>query len=105
MKTLFGPVQRLRIVALVEGVSFLLLLFVSMPLKYYFDMPEINRYVGFTHGYLFILYLIVAIETCLHGGFTILNFLRIFVASLIPFGTFLNDPFPNRKQIMLAAQI
>lgn len=50
------PVRRLRTLALVEGVSFLVILSVTMPLKYALDLPEANRYVGMAHGLLFVAY-------------------------------------------------
>ena len=53
-----NPLYRLRAIALVEGCSFLLLLFVSMPLKYYMGMAEFSFMVGLAHGYLFLAYII-----------------------------------------------
>ena len=44
-------------VAIAEGISYLLLLFVAMPLKYFFDMPLAVKYTGWAHGLLFVLYI------------------------------------------------
>ena len=52
-------IQTLRVVGLLEGLSFLLLLFIAMPMKYMFDNPVLVKYVGMGHGVLFILFLIV----------------------------------------------
>ena len=49
-----------KIVATLEGISLLLLLFVAMPLKYIFDLPEFVRVIGMAHGLLFIGYIILA---------------------------------------------
>ena len=44
-------------VAIAEGISYLLLLFIAMPLKYFFDMPLAVKYTGWAHGLLFVLYI------------------------------------------------
>lgn len=45
-KTLNNQIGWLRLIALIEGISFLLILFVSMPLKYIWNIPEPNIYMG-----------------------------------------------------------
>ena len=50
------PLGRLRILAFAEGVSFLLILFVTMPLKYGMGMADPNYVVGLIHGLLFVMY-------------------------------------------------
>lgn len=49
-----------KITATLEGISLLLLLFVAMPLKYFFDLPQYVRVIGMIHGILFIGYMIIA---------------------------------------------
>ena len=92
------PVYPLRAIAVIEGFSFLLLLFVSMPLKYYMGMATLSYYVALTHGYLFVIYVFVAIYTIIRGHISGLEFLRVIIASLIPFGTFFNDLMLKRQQ-------
>lgn len=92
------PVYRLRVIALVEGLSFLLLLFVSMPLKYYLGMRDFSFYVGSAHGGLFVVYIIFALETLIRRRIGFLQFIRVFVASIIPFGTFFNDKMLKEQQ-------
>ena len=41
---------RFRVLAFAEGVSFLLILFITMPLKYLMDMPGPNKIIGMAHG-------------------------------------------------------
>jgi integral membrane protein len=60
------PVGRLRVVGFVEGVSFLLLLGVAMPLKYAAGMPEMVFWVGLAHGVLFMLY-VAAVALAYHA--------------------------------------
>lgn len=85
--------EKLIVVGKVEGWSFLILLFIAMPLKYFFDFPMATKIVGMIHGGLFIWFLIVlySFHTEYQKGLklTILGF----VASIIPFGTF----FFNKK--------
>ena len=47
-----------RFTALLEGISFIVLLGIAMPLKYYYDQPEAVKIVGMAHGVLFVLYVI-----------------------------------------------
>ena len=58
---LSDPIYRLRSIALIEGFSFLLLLFVSMPLKYYMGMRGFSFYVGALHGALFVIYIFMSL--------------------------------------------
>ena len=99
------PVYPLRAIAVVEGFSFLLLLFVSMPLKYYMGMATFSYYVGLTHGYLFVAYIFIAIYTIARGQISGLQFLRVLIASVIPFGTFFNDPMLKKQQEKVTAVI
>lgn len=91
-------VKRLRVVALLEGISFLVLLFIAMPLKYFADEPWLNRQVGMAHGVLFVLYVILVIEVKLAMNWSLKKMLIALGASVIPFGTFyINDKFIVRK--------
>jgi integral membrane protein len=80
-----------RIIALVEGITTLALFGIAMPLKYGLGIPDLIRPIGLAHGIAWLTYL-AAMVVCLPGkGFTPWHWLRTFVASLFPFGTFLND--------------
>ena len=68
-------IQTLRVVGLLEGLSFLLLLFIAMPMKYMFDNPVLVKYVGMGHGVLFILFLIVLFAVCEKQKWSITIFL------------------------------
>jgi integral membrane protein len=88
VKTSLG---RLRIVAFTEGISFLVLLGIAMPLKYLADMPQAVRVVGMAHGVLFILYVIILIQVSIERSWSWKKYIPAFFASLIPFGTFYAD--------------
>lgn len=84
-------VTAFRFVALAEGISFLFLLFVAMPLKYFGGLPEAVRYTGWLHGVLFMLYIPLLLVAASPLRWDFLMVLRGFIASLIPGGTFLLD--------------
>ena len=88
---IFSALGRLRLIGFAEGTSFLLILFITMPLRYWAHIREPNLYVGFAHGILFVLYMLVLIQVTIERGWTWKDFALGFVASLIPFGTFYAD--------------
>jgi integral membrane protein len=79
--------SRFRLVAFLEGCSYLLLA-VTMPLKYKMDMPLPNYIVGMIHGVLFVLYVVLLIQVAAKYKWPFIKIVLAFIASLIPFGTF-----------------
>lgn len=77
-----------KIIATLEGVSLLALLFIAMPLKYFYDMPEYVRTVGMAHGLLFIAYIVLATLMKSELNWLWKKYFIICIASVIPFGTF-----------------
>ncbi|WP_343486743.1 DUF3817 domain-containing protein [Allomuricauda sp. d1] len=80
-----------RIIAILEGISYLLLFGLTMPLKYWAEIGQPNKWVGYAHGVLFILFVVIAAVFCYERKWSIKRFLILFVASLLPFGTFYAD--------------
>lgn len=74
-----------------EGVSFLILLGIAMPLKYMMDMPMPVRIVGMIHGVLFIAFALVLLKATLQYKWSFKTALIGFLLSFIPFGTFFLD--------------
>ena len=58
MNILNDRLGQLRLIAWIEGISFLLLLFVAMPMKYLADRPSMVRILGMAHGLLFVLFIL-----------------------------------------------
>jgi integral membrane protein len=87
LKTALG---RLRIVAFLEGCSYVLL-GITMILKYKYAMPQPNYIIGLAHGILFVLYVGLLLQVSLIHRWNLLKIFRAFLASLIPFGTFWAD--------------
>jgi integral membrane protein len=75
-------------VALMEGISYLILLFIAMPLKYVANKPEMVKQVGMAHGLLFVLFIITLVNAATENDWGWKKPVVAFVASLLPFGTF-----------------
>jgi integral membrane protein len=88
LKTTLG---QFRWIALLEGISFIVLLFVAMPLKYLFNMPKAVSMVGMAHGVLFVAYIIFLYMVWQEQKWSFGKAVLGFVVSLIPFGTFWFD--------------
>ena len=80
-----------RIVAFLEGLSYLLLLFIATPIKYFGEDPQYVKMLGMPHGLLFIAYIILAFLLKSSYGWNNKTFFIVLIASLIPFGTFYVD--------------
>jgi integral membrane protein len=85
------PTARLRSVAAIEGLSYLTLLFVAMPLKYMAGFPLAVRIVGSVHGALFVWGGLLALEGIRRRGKPWSWGCQILIAALLPFGTFFLD--------------
>lgn len=88
LKTTIG---RLRIIGFVEGVSFIVLLFIAMPLKYVLGMPEMVKQVGMMHGLLFVLYVMAVVIAKVEKDWSFSKMGVALLVSFIPFGTFWAD--------------
>lgn len=86
-----SSVHTLRMLALTEGVSFLLLLGVAMPLKYLADMPLAVKIVGWAHGLLFVALCYVLFRVTLENRWPLSRAGLVFLAALLPFGPFVID--------------
>lgn len=95
------PLGRFRMIALAEGTSFILLL-LAMPFKYVYNYPEGVKVIGWIHGLLFILYLIFLLFVKIRNSWSIKKSFIAFVASLLPFGTFVLDVSLRKEEELLA---
>lgn len=75
-------------VALIEGISYLVLLFIAMPLKYLAGKPEMVKQVGMAHGLLFVLFALTLVQVATANNWGWKKSIIAFIASLLPFGTF-----------------
>jgi len=86
-----SPIPLLRATAIVEGVSFLVLLLVAMPLKYFAGMPMAVKVAGWVHGVLFMALCAALLWTMIAARWPIGRGALVFVAALLPFGPFVLD--------------
>jgi integral membrane protein len=93
------PLGRFRIVAFLEGVSFLILLFIAMPLKYFMGQPLAVKHVGMAHGVLFIMYLFALAHVMYDLKWSIGKGLIALGASFLPFGTFVMDAKMLKEEV------
>lgn len=95
--SVFAPLRLFRLVALLEGSSFLMLLGIAMPLKYWAGMPAAVRVLGGLHGALFVAYALLAGVLLARGQWTFKRTAIAMGASLLPFGTFIFDRSVQRE--------
>ena len=85
MKTFF------RVVSFLEGTSYLLLLFVAVPVKYWMNDPQYVKLLGMPHGLLFVGYILLAFLLKSELNWSIKKLGVVLIASILPFGTFYVD--------------
>ncbi|MDP5157182.1 MAG: DUF3817 domain-containing protein [Flaviramulus sp.] len=88
---MFSFVNIFRVVAFLEGVSYILLLFIATPIKYIADNPIYVKFLGMPHGVLFIAYIALAFAFKKDFKWNNKTFILVLVVSIIPFGTFYID--------------
>jgi integral membrane protein len=80
-----------RVVAFLEGLSFVLLLFIAVPLKYFSGNADYVKLLGMPHGLLFMVYVLIAVIIASELKWTTKMLSKILIAAIIPFGTFYVD--------------
>lgn len=86
-----SPVHTLRLIALTEGVSFLLLLGLAMPLKHFAGLPQAVKIFGWAHGLLFIALCYMLLKVTIEFRWPLTRSAMVFIAALLPFGPFVID--------------
>jgi integral membrane protein len=79
-------VRDFRLSGIVEGLSFLILIFVAMPMKYIFGIYLAVKIVGMAHGVLFILFCFLFVRAMFVSSWSLFDKIYLFSSSLIPFG-------------------
>lgn len=79
--------NRFRWLAIAEGISYISF-GITVPLKRIYDIPEPNFVVGSLHGALFIAYCVLLVVLKMDLKWSFKKTFILFVASLLPFGTF-----------------
>ena len=94
-----SELQKFRLINKIEGISFIILLFIAMPMKYSFGYPMATKVVGMLHGLLVFAFIYQIIEAKKEAGFTWTEATIYSVLSLIPFGSFYTDKLLAKKMI------
>ena len=92
---MFSIVNIFKIVAFLEGASYILLLFIATPIKYFANDPQYVKLLGMPHGILFMLYIVLAFLLKSDYHWDKKQFAGVLLAAIIPFGTF----FIERKYL------
>lgn len=93
-----SDLKKFRLINQIEGYSFLILLFIAMPLKYIFGFPIATKITGMIHGALFMFFIYQLIEASKSTPFSKKESLIFFIASLVPFGTLYTDKLCQKKE-------
>lgn len=97
-------IKSLRITGIAEGISFLVLLLIAMPLKYYFGLPQAVMMVGWAHGVLFMGYVALVFLSIRAMKWRAIGVLIALGASLVPTGTFWLDKSLKKREAELTNQ-
>jgi len=84
-------IKLFRIVALLEGLSYIGLIFIAVPIKYLIGIDTYVKFLGMPHGILFLLYILLALITSKFMNWDNKSIIIILLASIVPFGTFYVD--------------
>ncbi len=85
-------IGRLRIIGFLEGISLLVLIFIAMPMKHYYNNPSLTKFLGPVHGAIFLLFLFNTLSVGVEQNWKFKTTTwKIIVACFVPFGTFYID--------------
>lgn len=79
-------INTFRVISMVEGLSFLILLFIAMPAKYHFGYPQAVSVAGLGHGLLFMLFFFMAVMMGQRHAWSDRYTLMVIIAGVLPFG-------------------
>ena len=92
-----SELQKFRLINKIEGISFIILIFIAMPMKYSFGYPIATKVVGMMHGLLVFAFIYQIIEAKKEDGFSLTETALYSILSLIPFGSFYTDKLLAKK--------
>ena len=92
-----SPLALVRVLGILEGVSFLLLLGIAMPLKYMAGLPQAVRVVGSAHGLLFVLFVLAVLHAAVQLRWPLMRVAGALLAAVVPFGPFILDGHLRRE--------
>jgi integral membrane protein len=84
-------IKTLRVISYLEGISYILLLFIAVPIKYYANDPSLVKLLGMPHGLLFVAFVILSLMNSKKYNWSFIKTIVVLISSVIPFGTFYVD--------------
>jgi integral membrane protein len=84
-----GAMQRYKVMAYIVGVGLIILVFIGIPLQYGANFSIVEKVVGTAHGFLYIVYLVSALDLARRARFTLLQMAAMIGAGLLPFLAFI----------------
>ncbi|MEZ0388590.1 MAG: DUF3817 domain-containing protein [Verrucomicrobium sp.] len=94
-----NPVSLLRKVAILEAISYLVLLGIAMPLKYIWQVPQAVKVVGWVHGALFVVFCLALLQVWITAKWPIFRAGLVFIASLLPLVPFFLDRWMGTQEL------
>ena len=93
-------IKILRVISYLEGISYILLLFIAVPIKYYANDPSLVKLLGMPHGLLFVAFVILSFVNSKKYNWSFIKTIVVLISSIVPFGTFYVDYkyFKNRVE-------
>ena len=95
-KAVSGALTRYRFMAWLVGILLVVLVLIGMPLKYFWNTPEVVTYVGVAHGWLYMVLLITAYDLGRRVRWPWLRLLLIAAAGTVPFLSFVAEHFATK---------
>lgn|GEM_PF-72950 len=95
-----SPLSTLRFIGNIEGISYLLLLGLAMPLKYMAGMPMAVKIMGSIHGALFVAFMYALFRVWIAEKWNLGKVTMAFLLSLVPFGTFYLDRKIREEEVI-----
>ncbi|MGE6377783.1 DUF3817 domain-containing protein [Peribacillus muralis] len=80
-----------RFITIVEGISYVLLLAIGMPIKYILNIGEATLILGSIHGFLFVVFGLLLLYVSIRSKWSFIKMALIFIVSFVPFGNFVID--------------
>lgn len=96
-----AQLRKLRLAALAEGATLLVLLLLAVPAKYVLGYPVATKFMGPIHGLAFVFYAYTVVETVSAGGWRPGEIARLALGAFVPFGAVANAGFLRRKEAVL----
>ena len=95
--TLRPALLRYRVIAYIVGVALILLVVIGMPMKYLADNPVVVETVGPAHGFLYIVYLVLAADLARRAGWRLKFTVLVLLAGTIPFVSFVAERVVTKR--------